>query len=127
MSILHGSGNFSYGKRRDRNDQDGIWPNHARRCVVASTAIGLSRLIDFHRLLPVGGVSGSELFLRQLHLAVLFARIIWRFAPQLVWTEARLVAAVASIFAGTSYSLGTGRLPADLLLLPWRLLQGVLG
>ena len=45
----------------------------------------------------------------------------------LVWTETGLVAAVASIFAGAFYSLGTRWLPADLLLLSWRLLQSVLG
>ena len=58
-----------------------------------STVARLYRIIDFHRLLHVGGVSGSELFLRQLRLAVLFAGTVWRFAPQLVWTETGLVAA----------------------------------
>ena len=38
-----------------------------------------------------------------------------------------LVAAVASIFAGSFSSLGTGWFPAHLLLLSWRLLQSVLG
>src|SRR5215203_3518175 len=85
------------------------------------------RIIDFHCLFHVGGVSGKRLFLRQLRLAVLFAGTLWQFAAQLVWAETRLVAAVASIFAGAFYSLGTRRLPAHLLLLSWRLLQSVLG
>src|SRR5215203_3192454 len=45
----------------------------------------------------------------------------------LVSAQTSCAAAVASIFAGAFYSLGTRRLPAHLLLLSWRLLQSVLG
>ena len=64
------------------------------------------RIVDFHRLLHVGGVSGKELFCRQLPLAVLFARTVWRFTSQLVWAEAGVVASLAYLFAGASNSLG---------------------
>src|SRR5436190_13379492 len=118
---------FAYAKRRNRNDQAGIWPNHARGRLVDPAAARFHRIIDFHRLLDVGGVSGKRLFLRQLCLAVLFAGTVRQFPAQLVWAETGLVASVASIFAGAFYSLGTGWLPAHLLLLSWRLLQSVLG
>src|SRR6266705_5018724 len=99
----------------------------ARGRLVDPAAARFHRIVDFYRLLNVGGVSGKRLFLRQLRFAVLFAGTIRRFAAQLVWAETELVAAVASIFAGAFYSLGTGWLPAHLLLLSWRLLQSILG
>src|SRR5436309_10953128 len=101
--------------------------DEARGHLVDPAAARFYRTIDFHRLLDVGGVSGKKLFLRQLRFAVLFSGTVWRFAPQLVWTETGLVAAVAFIFAGAFYSLGTRWLPAHLLLLSWRLLQSFLG
>src|SRR6266481_6627705 len=104
-----------------------IWGDDARGRLVDPAAAGFHRIIDFHRLLHLGGVSGKRLFLRQLRFTVLFAGTVRRFAAQLVWAETRLVAAVASIFAGAFYSLGTRWLPAHLLLLSWRLLQSVLG
>jgi hypothetical protein len=113
---------FPYAKRRNRNDQAGIWPNHARGRLVDPAAARFYRIIDFYRLLHLGGVSGKRLFLRQLCLAVLFAGTIWRFAPQLVWTEAGVVAGLGNLFAGAFNSLGTRWLPAHLLLLSWRLL-----
>src|SRR5205814_231491 len=101
--------------------------NDARGHLVDPAAARFYRFIDFHHLFHVGGVSGNELFLRQLRLAVLFAGTVWQFTPQLVWTETGLVAAVASVFAGAFYSLGARWLPAYLLLLSRRLLQSVLG
>src|SRR4029077_1336754 len=76
----------------------------ARGHLVDPAAARFYRIIDVHRLLHVGGVSGKRLFLRQLHLAVLFAGTVWQFAAQLVWTETGLVAAMASIFARAFYS-----------------------
>src|ERR1041385_2763275 len=58
-----------------------IWGNDARRCLVDLSATRFCRTIDVHRLLHLGGVPGARLFLRQLHLAVLFAGTAWRFPP----------------------------------------------
>src|SRR5213595_3286691 len=78
-------------------------------------------------LLDVGSVPGRALSLGALPVAVLLAGTFWRCHPQLVRSEAGLVAGVAAVFAGTLHSLGAGRVPADLLLLSRRLLQSVLG
>ena len=54
--------------------------------------IGLSTFIVYSTW---AAFQGQELFLWQLRLAVLFAGTVWRFAPQLVWTETGVVAALA--------------------------------
>ncbi len=91
------------------------------RCVVF---LGLGSLCC---LLDLGGVPGTELLFRSLSFAVLFAGDFWRFAAQLVRPETGLVAGLAPLFSGASRPLGAGRFSAHLLLLPRRLLQGVLG
>src|SRR3546814_13668829 len=48
-------------------------------------------------------------------------------AAQLVRTASGLVAAVAALFARAPHPAHSGALPADVLLLPRRVLQGVLG
>src|SRR6266542_3388841 len=88
--------------------------DNARGRLVAPAAARFYRIVDFHRLLHVGGVSGKRLFLRQLCLAVLFAGTVWRFTAQLVWTEARVVAWLVHLFAGAVNSMGAGRVPAHL-------------
>ena len=95
--------------------------------MVDSASARFCWIVDIHRLLHVGGISGKKLFLWQLHLAVLFAGTSRGFTAQLVWTETGMVACVASVLAGASYPLGSGRFPAHLLLLPWRVLQSLLG
>ena len=47
--------------------------NHARGHLVDPSVARFYRIIDFHRLFHVGGISGTKLFLWQLRLAVLFA------------------------------------------------------
>src|SRR5947208_16744469 len=58
--------------------------NDARRCMVDSAPPGFYWIVDFHYLFHLGCVSGKELFLRQLHLAVLFAGNFLQFASLLV-------------------------------------------
>ena len=118
---------FTYAKHRDRNPQAGIWANHACRCVVASTAPGLSWIIDFYHLFHVGSLPGNKLFFWQLHFAVLFAGNCWRFTSQLVWTETCLVAGLADFFSRAAGTMGAWGISGDLLLLPRRILQSVLG
>ena len=86
--------------------------------------IGLSTFIVYSTW---AAFQGKNYFVRQLCLAVLFAGTVWQFAPQLVWTEAGVVAGLAHLFPCALDSLGAGWLPAHLLLLSWRLLQSVLG
>src|SRR5439155_14163850 len=71
--------------------------------------------------------SGSPLFFWQLHLAFLFAGNFRCFTAQLVWTETKLVADLVNFFAFALNSVGSGRIPADLLLLSRRVLQSILG
>ena len=70
---------------------------------------------------------GDHYTLRPVSLAVLLAGDLRRLAAQLVRTEARGVARVAAVLAGAAHPADPGLLPADLLLLPRRVLQGVLG
>src|SRR5438445_2610904 len=104
-----------------------IWRNDARRCLVDSAAAGLYRAVDFHYLFHVGGISGKELFRWQLHFAVLFAGNFRGFTAQLVRTETRVVAGLAYFLPRVVSSVGTRRISGDVLLLPRRILQGVLG
>src|SRR5438445_645561 len=99
--------------------------NDACRHLVVATVARLSRLIDVYRLFHVGGVSGYELFRWQLHLAFLFAGNFRRFATQLVWTQARVVAVLAHLLSRAVRSLGPRGISRDVLLLPRRLLQSV--
>src|SRR4029077_1090780 len=97
-----------------------IWRNDATRCLVDAAAARFSRIIDVHRLLDVGCVSGHALFFRKLRVAVLFAGNFRQLAAQLVRPKTNLVAKLALIFASTFNSLGARRIPSDLLLLSWR-------
>src|SRR5438132_11778765 len=101
--------------------------NDARRYLVVATAARLYRISDVYRLFHVGGVSGYELFRWQLRLAFLFAGNVWRFATQLVWTQARVVARLAHFLSCTVGSLGTRRISCHVLLLLRCILQSILG
>src|SRR5437773_10918386 len=65
-----------------------IWANDARGCLVDTATSRLYWVVDFYCLFYMGGISGRELFLRQLCFAVLFAGTIWGLSTQLVWAEA---------------------------------------
>ena len=77
---------------------------------------------------PTGRLSRAVLlFLGTVLLAFLLSRNLRRFAARLVWSQARLVAPVVAFFAGTPDPLGARPVPRHLLLLPRRVLQGLLG
>src|SRR5256885_1829754 len=78
-------------------------------------------------LFHLGGVSRGPLLLGALHFPVLLAGDFRFVTPPLVWAQAGLVAGLAPLFTGAADSLGAGFVSADLLLLSWGLLQGVLG
>src|ERR1700693_5055692 len=99
--------------------------------MVGAATICISWAFCFHNLFDLGRISGSALLprskRRRLPFAVLFARDFRQLATRNLRREAWLVAIVAFILARSSGSMGPGRLPPYVLLLPWRLLQSVLG
>src|ERR1700688_3130903 len=101
--------------------------NDAGRCVVDAAAPGVSRIVDLYRLLDLGGISGNALFFRQLYFSILLTGNFRGLAAQLVWTETNLVAGLVIIFSGPAHPVRAGRVPADLVLLERRLLQGLWG
>lgn len=78
-------------------------------------------------LLDVGRVSGSELLLGPVSVALLFPGIIWGFAAPAFWAAAWVVARLVDLVARLVDSLGAWGISIDLLLLSWRLLQSLLG
>ena len=75
----------------------------------------------------VGGVSEQPLHLWSVYLTVLFPRALRRFPARLVWPETELVSELSALFSGAVHSLDPRPVPPDLLLLPRRILQIVLG
>ena len=99
--------------------------------MVDPTFVCIPRVRDLYHLFNVGGVSGESLLAgserSELFVPVLFAGAFREFAARDFWAEAGLVAFLAPVFAGFVGTLGTGRVPAHLLLLSRSLLQSVLG
>jgi len=85
--------------------------------MVDPTTVRLFRIIDIYHLFHVGRFPGEELFFRQLHFAIVFARDFWEFAAQLVRAETQLVAGLGDLFSCFARSLGPGRISAYVLLL----------
>src|SRR5258706_8395524 len=75
----------------------------------------------------MGRVSRNGLPFRAVSVSILLARVAGRLPARVVRTQAGMVAGVAAVFACSVDTLGAGIVPAHLLLLPRRLLQGVLG
>src|SRR6185503_12030086 len=104
-----------------------FWRNRAARLVVGRADDRVHGLRRVYRVCHVGGVPERALHLRPVSVSVLLARAVWRFTPRVVWTKARMVAGTCAILAGAADFAVPGSLPLHLLLLPRRLLQGVLG
>src|SRR5688500_15166361 len=75
----------------------------------------------------MGGLSERALHLRALPVSVLFAGAVGRLTARGIRPQACVVAGVAALLAGTADPAVPRSLPLHLLLLPRRLLQGVLG
>jgi hypothetical protein len=99
--------------------------------VVDAAALRISRAFSLCSLLDLGRISGSSLLVRSKRFRVSFTdlltRAFRRFAARDFWSQTRLVALVAVILARFSRALGAGWVSPDVLLLPRRLLQSVLG
>ena len=82
-----------------------------------------------HRLLDVGGIHGGQLRVRPVSVADVLADALRAVQSLLVWwsVSTGLVAVVPALLARRAGPLGTGGLPVHVLLLPRRVLQGVLG
>src|SRR5262249_51049268 len=103
------------------------------RCVVGCTARRVSWSRYVPRVFNLGGLSKRELHVRTVSVAVLRARSLGvtgqcgRSGACLVRRQARLVPRVAPVLPGPVHSSVSRTFPPDLLLLPRRVLQGVLG
>src|ERR1700747_1936914 len=93
---------------------------------LVDTATGcFSRAVGVHYLCDVGSLPGAAFQVRTLSLAVLFPRIVRRTESGLAWSYAKLDACLGDCCA--THSLGAGRLPSNVLLLPRCILQSLLG
>src|SRR6185369_9679571 len=108
-------------------DSNRLRPHRQARPLVGDTAAHLPGARLLRDLYHLGGLPRRPLRVRQLPLALLLAGAVRRCSSRLVRTEARLVAHVAALHARNPDSLGARWVPAHLLLLPGRILQGVLG
>src|SRR5467141_1625161 len=122
-----GRGFPCHGPGRPWSDSDWIRQDGATRPLVGRTVARLRRPLGLRGLRHLGRAAGRSLHLRAVSVAVLFARAVRRFSAQLVRAQAVVVAGLAALLARVARPLGARRLPADLLLLPRRLLQVVLG
>src|SRR5260370_1387078 len=114
--------------RLDRKARhDWLRRDRAPRRVVVATARRVPRARYVHCVRHVGRVPRDALPLRTVSITVLLTRGVRRVSAELVRPGAPVVADVAAVVSRLLHSLGTGRFPTHLLLLPRRLLQGVLG
>jgi hypothetical protein len=104
-----------------------VRPNIAARRLVAfsdGNPLGFRRI---SRLCQLGGVPEQPLHLWSVYLTVLFTRAFRQFPTRLVWPETEMVSELSALFSGAVHSLDSRPVPCDLLLLPRRVLQIVLG
>src|SRR3954470_6513359 len=108
-------------------DRAEIRGNHSSRPLVGAAAGGVPRAVDLHCLFHVGGIPGDSLRIRPLPLPFLFAAALRRQRSRVVRAETGVVARRAPFFGSAPDPLGARGFPVHLLLLPGRVLQGVLG
>src|SRR5215469_2032688 len=95
--------------------------------MVAHATAGLFGSWGVCRVHDVGRFPRQKLLLGTISFAVLLAGTFRRLAACLVRPDAHLVAGMAAVFARATYTSVSRALPADVLLLSRRLLQGDLG
>src|SRR5882672_9538257 len=115
-----------HGGSRSAADADRLRSHRAARPLVGAAAPHRRRSRHVRGLHHLGGPPGRALPIWKLSVPLLLARAL-RIGPRLVRAAPRMVAGMAGLLAGPGHPLGARRLPSDLLLLPGRLLQGLLG
>src|SRR5262245_2578397 len=93
-----------------------FWRNRAARLVVGRADDRRHGLRRVYLVFDVGGVSERALHLRPVSVSVLLAGALWRFAPRVVRTEARMVAGVRTVLPSAADPAVPGSLPLHLLL-----------
>src|ERR1051325_4087395 len=104
-----------------------LWRHNAPGCLVASAAGGLPDPRRLRRLRHLGRVSEWLLLGRQSAVPLLFAGDLGRFSACDPRPQAGMVAGAASLLARAADPALSRPVPLHLLLLPRRLLQGLLG
>src|SRR6266852_2054478 len=127
LSGLPQAQGFCHGTRGASADPTPLRRDQASRRLVGAARGGLPHPLRVRGLCDVGCPPRPALYVWPLSLALLLARAVRGLAPRLVRAEAGVVARLARVFPGPADPPVPGPLPAHLLLLPRRLLQGVLG
>src|SRR5207247_9872664 len=96
-------------------------------CVVGAAAACFPRPQHVRGLLDLGGLARRPLLFRPVSFAVLFTGAFGFVAAQFIWTQTRVVARFAAVLARAADLVGARSVSPDLLLLPRRLLQSLLG
>ena len=112
---------------RYRLERRQVWPNIAARRLVAFSDGSLPGFRRVSGLCQLGGVPEQPLHLWSVYLTVLFPRAFRQLPARLVWPETEMVSELSALFSGAVHSLDSRSVPRDLLLLPRRVLQIVLG
>src|SRR6267142_2269316 len=114
------------GGSRSAADADRLRSHRAARPLVGAAAPHRRRSRHVRGLHDLGGVPGRALPIWKLSIPLLLTRAL-RIGQRVVRAAPGMVAGMAGLLAGAGHPLGARRLPSDLLLLPGRLLQGLLG
>ena len=104
-----------------------LWPDRPPRRLVGAAGGDLHHPRELRRLRHLGRVPERVLPLGPVPVALLLARTVRRLAARVVRAQARLVAGAAAVQPGAAHPPLSRALPLYLLLLPRRVLQGVLG
>src|SRR5262249_44793154 len=116
-----------HGSSRCPLEEWPLRPNVTPRRVVGFSSVGVPRPGHVSCLRQLGRLAKQPLHLWALPLTFLLARAFRRLSTRLVRAEAFVVSELPALLAGASDSLDPRPVPADLLLLPRRILQIVLG
>ena len=123
-SYRHGG---TYVSSRCGLEKRQVWRNIKARRLVAFSGGSLSGFRRVSGIRQLGRIPEQSLHLWTIYLTVLFTRAFRQFPARLVWPETEMVPGLSAFFPGSVHSLDTRPVPRDLLLLPRRVLQIVLG